>query len=360
MTGAGPLASAYQGSEMVYAEEAGQEEKTAVKEAEGTRIDAFGMQAHYNVDGFSVKQFKVAAEKYAAIVGKVQLTELDFKASNAFDGTDATKNAEYTKMAYSHKQIFDAAKELNQNGTKISGLTVWDANGLTVQITVKDTTVDDTDAVTIYVDPKTSERDAFEPIKATVARKDATKTEDGYEAEISVPVSDLAIADTIGMDIAVTNGTERANFNDLTGSQETSSKYYAQAVMKPGIASVPYGTVTIDGEWDDAWEQDSVEVFIDENNHKSESYEEDDKQYRISYSNAHSFSGTKCLEKNVTSETKVTEDGYVVEAAFKWTDTSARTGATGNTGDKAGTEAAGEGRDKSSRDNTEESSRNGR
>ena len=433
---------------------------TDVKEAEGTRIDAFGMQAHYNVDGFSVKQFKAVAEKYAAIVGKVQLTELDFKASNAFDGTDATKNAEYTKMAYCHKQIFDVAKELNQNGTKISGLTVWgviepnswlheqsgvgggadgkskqcpllfdgnykakpaywayvdatklepsiqklivtekqgdslngqtyelaqgdteasfipvwDANGLTVQITVKDTTVDDTDAVTVYVDPKTSERDAFEPIKATVARKDATKTEDGYEAEISVPVSDLAIADTIGMDVAVTNGTERANFNDLTGSQETSSKYYAQAVMKPGIASVPYGTVTIDGEWDDAWEQavtipltinlganvsadakvlwdkenlyvyakvqdpvlnqdngdaweqDSVEVFIDENNHKSESYEEDDKQYRISYSNAHSFSGTKCLEENVTSKTRVTEDGYVVEAAFKWTDITPEAG----------------------------------
>ena len=31
----------------------------------------------------------------------------------------------------------------------------------------------------------------------------------------------------------------------------------------------------------DAWEQDSLEVFIDENNGKSNSYEDDDKQYRI-------------------------------------------------------------------------------
>ena len=37
-----------------------------VKSAEGTRLDAFGMQAHYNVDGFSAAQFKSVAKKYAA------------------------------------------------------------------------------------------------------------------------------------------------------------------------------------------------------------------------------------------------------------------------------------------------------
>ena len=34
-------------------------------------------------------------------------------------------------------------------------------------------------------------------------------------------------------------------------------------------------------------EKDSVEIFIDENNHKTTSYEEDDKQYRINYLNEH-------------------------------------------------------------------------
>ena len=53
-----------------------------VKSAEGTRLDAFGMQAHYNVDGFSAAQFKSVAKKYAQAAGKEQLTELDFKASS--------------------------------------------------------------------------------------------------------------------------------------------------------------------------------------------------------------------------------------------------------------------------------------
>lgn len=42
-----------------------------VKSAEGTRLDAFGMQAHYNVDGFSAAQFKSVAKKYAQAAGKV-------------------------------------------------------------------------------------------------------------------------------------------------------------------------------------------------------------------------------------------------------------------------------------------------
>ena len=41
--------------------------------------------------------------------------------------------------------------------------------------------------------------------------------------------------------------------------------------------------------------QDSVEIFIDENNHKTDGYEEDDKQYRINYENEPSFNGQKCI-----------------------------------------------------------------
>ena len=94
-----------------------------VKSADGTRLDAFGMQAHYNVDGFSAAQFKSVAKKYAAAAGKVQLTELDFKASSTYDGTAATKESEYTKMAYCHKNLYEAIKALKKEGTNVSGIT---------------------------------------------------------------------------------------------------------------------------------------------------------------------------------------------------------------------------------------------
>lgn len=423
-----------------------------VKSAEGTRLDALGMQAHYNVDGFSAAQFKSVAKKYAQAAGKVQLTELDFKASSTYDGTAATKESEYTKMAYCHKNLYEAIKALKAEGANVSGITVWgviepnswlhsqsdlgggasgsaqcpllfdgnykakpaywayvdasklqpaiqkvtiteakdgniagetytidqgavqaefipvwDADGLTVQVKVKDTTVNDADAVTVYVDPKNSASD-ITPHKVTVARTAAAAITGGYQATVKVSMKGLKVAQQISLDVVVNNDGETGSFNDLTGKQESSSKYYAVATMKPGIEKIPYGTISVDADADAAWgnavnipltinkgseasanakvlwdddnlyvyatvkdavldktgaqthEQDSLEVFIDEDNGKTASYGEDDKQYRINYNNEQSFNGKKCLAENVKSKTKTIEGGYVVEAAFKWTD----------------------------------------
>ena len=423
-----------------------------VKSAEGTRLDAFGMQAHYNVDGFSAAQFKSVAKKYAAAAGKVQLTELDFKASSTYDGTAATKESEYTKMAYCHKNLYEAIKALKEEGTNVSGITVWgviepnswlhsqsnlgggasgsaqcpllfdgnykakpaywayvdatklqpaiqkvtiteakdgniagetytidqgavqaefipvwDADGLTVQVKVKDTTVNDADAVTVYVDPDNSASD-ITPHKVTVARTAAAAIAGGYQATVKVSMKNLKVAQQISLDVVVNNDGKTGSFNDLTGKQESSSKYYAVATMKPGIEKIPYGTISVDADADAAWgnavnipltinkgseasanakvlwdddnlyvyatikdavldktgaqthEQDSLEVFIDEDNGKTASYGEDDKQYRINYNNEQSFNGKKCLAENVKSATKTIDGGYVVEAAFKWTD----------------------------------------
>lgn len=423
-----------------------------VKSADGTRLDAFGMQAHYNVDGFSAAQFKSVAKKYAAAAGKVQLTELDFKASSTYDGTAATKESEYTKMAYCHKNLYEAIKALKKEGANVSGITVWgviepnswlhsqsnlgggasgsaqcpllfdgnykakpaywayvdatklqpaiqkvtiteakdgniagetytidqgavqaefipvwDADGLTVQVKVKDTTVNDADAVTVYVDPDNS-ASYITPHKVTVARTAAAAIAGGYQATVKVSMKGLKVAQQISLDVVVNNDGETGSFNDLTGKQESSSKYYAVATMKPGIEKIPYGTISVDADADAAWgnavnipltinkgseasanakvlwdddnlyvyatikdavldktgaqthEQDSLEVFIDEDNGKTASYGEDDKQYRINYNNEQSFNGKKCLAENVKSATKTIDGGYVVEAAFKWTD----------------------------------------
>lgn len=423
-----------------------------VKSVKGTRLDAFGMQAHYNVDGFSAAQFKSVAKQYAQAAGKVQLTELDFKASSTYDGTAATKESEYTKMAYCHKNLYEAIKALKAEGTNVSGLTVWgviepnswlhsqsdlgggasgsaqcpllfdgnykakpaywayvdatklqpaiqkvtiteakdgniagetytidqgavqaefipvwDTDGLTVQVKVKDTTVNDADAVTVYVDPKNSASD-ITPDKVTVTRTAAAAIAGGYQATVKVSMKNLKVAQQISLDVVVNNDGAKGSFNDLTGKQESSSKYYAVATMKPGIEKIPYGTISVDADADAAWdnavnipltindgseasanakvlwdddnlyvyatvkdavldktgaqkhEQDSLEVFIDEDNGKTASYGEDDKQYRINYENEQSFNGKKCLAENVKSATKTIEGGYVVEAAFKWTD----------------------------------------
>ena len=62
-------------------------------------------------------------------------------------------------------------------------------------------------------------------------------------------------------------------------------------------------------------EQDSVEIFIDENNARTPSYDGDDAQYRVNFENKQSGGGSRNMDK-FKSATKVTDDGYIVEVAI--------------------------------------------
>lgn len=430
-----------------------------------TRIDAMGMQSHHTISSPTVSQIRDAAVRYGKIVGKIQLTELDLKASDDFDGTDATLQNEYTKQAYRYKEIYDVMREVDaMEDIDVNGITVWGvidgnswlqdssdvgggadgskkqvpllfdddykakpsfyafvnadklepyirsitvmqaaddnpyANGksyeiqginakfipvwtdteLKVQVTVPDTTVDAGDEVILYIDwdKSASENAAITTVKMT--RAECQAQEDGYIAEFALP-RECRTAMNFSMDVVVSDNGKTYAFNDMTMIQGTSSKYFATAITKPymTIAQVGNGIIAVDGQketvWDQAkdvqlqirtgttkaavtakllWdeqylyvladvtdaaldktssavhEQDSLEVFIDENNHKSDSYENDDKQYRINYENAQSFSGLNCNEENVVSAAVVTDKGYMIEAAFKWTEIAPAVGDT--------------------------------
>ncbi len=417
-----------------------------------TRIDGMGMQSHHNMSGPTVNQIQTAAETYGKIVGKVQLTELDLKASDSYDGTDVTRSDEFTKQAYRYKEIYetmktiDAMDDIDCNGITIWGIydsaswlqsssnvgggtdgsnpqcpllfdddykakpsfwafvdpdklepfinhvvamqamggddpyamstayaiagtgasfqIIWDTDALKVRVSVQDADAQDTDGVDLYLD-RTGGTDA--PEKFSVARSAAKAADNGYAAEFTVP-ADLTVGSTFSFDVVVRNGSDSFAYNDLKMGQETSSKYFAVAMAKPCM-SIPAGTAKVDGEADAIWasapaipltiqtgtpaasaeakllwdkdalyllmtvkdpaldksssqvhEQDSAEVFIDENNGKTDGYEPDDKQFRINFDNEQSFNGTKCTAENINSATKKTADGYIVEAAFLWTD----------------------------------------
>lgn len=97
-----------------------------VKEAEGTRIDGMGMQGHYQTVGSpSMEEFTKAARAYAAIVGQVQITELDMKASSAYDGTEATQEAEFVIQGQRYKELYDTVKSLREEGVNITNITLW-------------------------------------------------------------------------------------------------------------------------------------------------------------------------------------------------------------------------------------------
>lgn len=284
-----------------------------------------------------------------------------------FVNVDAVKpSIQKLAVVQSWKEPFASGltQSFTRNGTAVSFKPEWSGNTISVQVMVADPVQDPEDKVTLYL----TDADGT-IVSAECLRSDAKETEGGYVAVLSrkLDSSIMKTGAAVGFDIVVTNGGQKVAYNDTTLSQETSSEYFAAATLKP-YTGIPRGTAVVDGVMESSWdkavtvpltiraganadaqaslmwdqeylyvfaqirdsaldktasqahEQDSLEVFIDENNHKTAAYEEDDKQYRINYTAEQSYNGVKCIAENIVSAAKTTADGYVIEAAFKWTD----------------------------------------
>ncbi len=253
---------------------------------------------------------------------------------------------------------------------KASMKLLWNDGKLFVQVTVKDGTSDAGDKVTIYLDKENSKSEnTYGVEKVIINRSEAKATTEGYVAEAELAVAGKAANAKLGLDVVVYDaaaGTSQC-WNDFQMKQDERSKYYGTITLKPFMV-ITKGSAIIDGEaesvwnditphkltvnsnlsgsakgnvkamWDenylyvlaniqdevlnndnpDAWEQDSFEIFVDENNGKTANYEEDDCQYRISYKNDLSFNGPNCNADNIQSAVKETADGYIVEAKIKF------------------------------------------
>ena len=67
----------------------------------------------------------------------------------------------------------------------------------------------------------------------------------------------------------------------------------------------------------DDWAQDSVELFLDQLQDKSTSYDTDDAQYRVNYEGIISGQGTGYDEADIKAATAKNKKGYVVEMAIR-------------------------------------------
>ncbi len=93
---------------------------------EGTRITAMGMQGHYHMDQPSANEVQVSAEAYADVVGAVQLTELDIRASAEYDGSEEMKEAENEKLRKRYNMLYYTLTSLKKvSGVNVTGITFW-------------------------------------------------------------------------------------------------------------------------------------------------------------------------------------------------------------------------------------------
>ena len=104
---------------------------TQIKENEGepgvgTRITAMGMQGHYSMESPDFYDLGRTIRRYADVVGKVQFSELDLKASSDYDGSDEAKEKEYQAQYARYKLLYTVMQNKNaEEGVEVTGITFW-------------------------------------------------------------------------------------------------------------------------------------------------------------------------------------------------------------------------------------------
>lgn len=252
--------------------------------------------------------------------------------------------------------------------------TMWDASHLYVIADVTDLTRSGSDSVTLYVNQNEQpltfrlhrNGEAVSGVSYAVLEQSG-----GYRLEAAIPLlSAASVGGTIGFDVRIadadTAGTvvswndklnsdpaNPANWGSLTFRDTLKAATAVKGTPTIGafddaawsgaeqiatgtkVLSTAGATATVRALWDEGnlyvrakvadpvlsttspnvWEQDSVEIFVDPNNHKSTSYEADDGQYRISLNNEQSF-GDTTPHDGFNSAVRLIEGGYEVEAVI--------------------------------------------
>ncbi|WP_163215704.1 endo-1,4-beta-xylanase [Clostridium thermarum] len=313
-----------------------------------------------------------AKDAYWAIVDPSE-ANIDRQSAKSAEGSP--KNAD--DVIWSTIQPISAnifASGLDGASAKVQ--TMWDSQNLYIKAYISDATPDSKDSVDIYIDKKGDRSTSYQSDDEhiNVKRDECSRDANGYTVYKVIPIADYSpeLGKTIGFDIRVNddkgsgNVDSQAVWNDYANRQDTNTAYFGDLVLSgPSLlANAAYGTPTIDGTIDSVWnkatsletntwvqgnsgatakfrtlwnenelyvlaevkddhlnkanvndyEQDSIEIFLDQNNNKTAYYEADDYQLRVNYDNQQSFGSTGPLE-GFRSATKITDKGYIVEAA---------------------------------------------
>ncbi|MBM7540237.1 endo-1,4-beta-xylanase [Amphibacillus cookii] len=258
-------------------------------------IDGIGMQGHYNLNT-NPANVRLSIEKFISLGVEIGVTELDIMAGNDHVLTDEQANAQ----AYLYARLFQIYK---QYANHISRVTFWGLNDGSSWRSEQTPLVFDGD---------------LQAKPAYYAIIDPDTFIESYEVEETEANQGKAIYGTPIIDGEIDPIWEDA-------PPLAVNRYQMAWQGATGVARVLWDQdhlyvlfevngVEFDKSSDHPWEQDSVEVFIDENNHKTTFYQEDDGQYRVNFDNETSFSPTH-ISEGFESATRVDREGnsYTVE-----------------------------------------------
>lgn len=287
----------------LMAEELNETWKTDPRNEEPDRllVEGLGMQAHYWTDEFvrNASEVEATIKRFIEAGVKISISELDIP-QGAYGAYRTDREAEQAVM---YARLF---KIFPKYASHIERITFWGkADPQSWRAPGNPTLFDRTFA-------------AKEAYYAVISPEDYT---DDAEQPIGTNQSTASFA------APVIDGTVDAVWSEAP--ELPVNRYQSARQGASGVAKVLWDNQNLyvliqvsDAELDksstNAWEQDSVEIFLDQDNGKASSYKDGDGQYRINFDNETSFNPASIAEGFV-SATKVYGTSYTVEAKIPFT-----------------------------------------
>lgn len=272
---------------------------TLVKDlqSKGIKIDGIGMQGHYTVNT-SIKAVENSIKKFAELGVKISISELDV---GCLQAGDYPTEEEFIRQAQKYAELFILFKKYSDVIDRVTlwGLddgTSWRAENYPL---VFDLNYQPKEAYYALLDPEGYLEE--HPVQKIVINRAGsaygTPTIDGTAEALWDNVPEYKINRYV-MAWQGASGTFKSMWDE-------NNLYLLVNVTDPVVSAVA----------SEAYLQDSVEAFVDENNGKTTFYEDDDAQYRVSCENVQSFGTNGSADKFKTAVTK-TDTGYMVEMAI--------------------------------------------
>ena len=253
--------------------------------ADGT-IDGYGFQCHYQLGSPSYTQLRAAFQRIGDKGLKLRVSELDITISD-------TNEATLLRQAERYQRLFDI---FSQYGDQMEAVQVWG---------VSDDRSWKSSEHPLLFDKSLQPKYAFwaltDPTQLPAAEEEAEET------PVSLPVAkavygleNLESAPVIEMNASLSADYTEGGKVSVSGKAAWDEKnlYVQMTVVDPWLnASSP-----------NSYEQDSVEIFVDERNDRSATYGDDDHHYRVNYK------GDLTIDAGfdtVAAEVTLTDDGFV-------------------------------------------------
>jgi endo-1,4-beta-xylanase len=277
----------------------------------GVPVHGVGIQLHMSIGYPELSQVEDTITKLEQLGLEIHVTELDMSLyASEYEVLETAPESYLIHQAYRYKELF----EIFKRHPAVTNVTFWGFNDSHTWLLhfpterpnwplIFDADMMAKPAYWALVDPSVLPPDEELEMEVAKART--------YKAPYGTPVIDGEIDDIWeSAPVIVTDKFVMQNEGataEVRALWDEDHLYVLAEVTDPILSDIS----------GNAYEEDSFEVFVDENNGKTTSYETDDFQYRVNFLNKKSVARNTKMEYYDTAAA-VTDSGYIVEIVINF------------------------------------------